>query len=133
MGGQLVDHESNRHPVKTQDFGAIRELPKYLKELQAENPENYSVNLFAVYEERRQEFIDANYGPARVVKLLQTEYETRLNDRDIRNLYGWAKEDYNRKRGTKPEIKQRITVADLMSGKIHVYRAVDDSEEAIDA
>lgn len=131
MGGQIVEHEMTRQPVKTQDFGAIRELPKYLSALQADNPENYTINLFAIYEQRRQEFIDQDLSPARIVKLLQNEYETRLSDRDIRNLYGWAKEDYNRKRGIKPEIKSRITVAALMSGNIQVYSA--DTEEDADA
>lgn len=130
MGGQIVEHETTRQPVKTQDFGAIRELPKYLGDLQADNPENYEVNLFAIYEQRRQEFIDQGLSPARILKLLQSEYETRLNNKDIRNLYGWAKEDYNRARGIKPEIKTRITVASLMSGNIQVYRF--DNEEDID-
>lgn len=127
MGGQIVEHETTRQPVKTQDFGVIRELPKYLRNLQADNPENYQVNLFAIYEQRRQEFIDQDFSAARIVKLLQNEYETRLSDKDVRNLYGWAKEDYNRKRGIKPEIKPRITVAALMAGNIQVFRV--DSEE----
>lgn len=127
MGGQIVEHETTRQPVKTQDFGVIRELPKYLRNLQADNPENYQVNLFAIYEQRRQEFIDQDFSAARIIKLLQNEYETRLSDKDVRNLYGWAKEDYNRKRGIKPEIKPRITVAALMAGNIQVFRV--DSEE----
>lgn len=113
--------ELTRFPVKKeQDFGYIKKLPKYLRELQADFEQRDDVNLFAIYEQRRQEFIDQDYSPARILKILQVEYETGLNGEDVRNLYGWAKEDYNRKRGIKPKIKPRRKLSDVLAGNFQI-------------
>jgi hypothetical protein len=115
MSGSLEQHELTRSPVKKgQDFGLIKELPKYLRNLQLDIAQRPGVNLFAIYEQRRQEFMDQDASPTKIVKGLQAEYETGLNDTDVRNLHGWAKEDYDRKRGIKPKIRPHRTTQEMM-------------------
>lgn len=63
---------------------------------------NSRINLFAIYEKRRKDFMARHMSALAIVKMLQVEYWTGISDKDIKNLYGWAKEDSLRLRGIKP-------------------------------
>lgn len=103
MGGAVIDHDIRRSigdEVVT-DASGFEEMPavKYVKAPIDINPR---VNLFALYEKRRKDFLARRIPAATIVKMLQFEYWTGLSDKDAKNLYGWAKEDSMRVRGVEP-------------------------------